>query len=230
MCSASILLFHSLTAQAGRCREGIKPLLSWWNLPWIVLLSFPFILEPYLKDHHQGQHQRTLFLLFLLVVLQLLSYIEDFNLSVLFHSLVCGSPGFHDHCIKWPHRAHYGWRHSLCRDPELHKMGKGSWTHESNPLCFFTVDVMWPAASSSHCLDFPAIMGCTLSCEPRYPLSFLRWYFQCFIIETEKKLRQAWVSIFLMNYAESQQGERKVHHWSPWTRKSPSPSALIHAC
>lgn len=107
-------LFHSLASQVRRCREGIKPSLSWWNLPWIFLPLCPFIWESYLKDHCQDQHQRAFFLFFLLVVLQLLSYIEDFNLSVLFHSLVCGSPGSHDHFIKWPHHAHYGWRHSLC--------------------------------------------------------------------------------------------------------------------
>lgn len=64
-------LFRSLTSQVRRCREGIKSSLSWWNLPGIFLLLFPFILEPYLKDHCQGQRQRAFCLLLLLVVFQL---------------------------------------------------------------------------------------------------------------------------------------------------------------
>lgn len=40
-------------------------------------------------------------------------------------------------------------------------------------LCFCTVDVMWPASSVSCWLDSPAMVSCTLNCEPKYPVSLL---------------------------------------------------------
>lgn len=114
-------LFHSLASQVRRCREGIKPSLSWWNLPGIFLLLFPFILEPYLTDHCQGQRQRAFCLFFLLVVFQLFSYIGDSNVSVPFHLLFVGLQAPVTIVSSDPIVLTMGGA-----IPSAHKMGKGS--------------------------------------------------------------------------------------------------------
>lgn len=51
--------------------------------------------------------------------------------------------------------------------PDFLEYGKGD--GELSTLPFLTVDVIWPAAPSSGCLDFPAVTGCTLNYEPFGP-------------------------------------------------------------
>ena len=47
----------------------------------------------------------------------------------------------------------------------LYKMGERSWTLRHVHFYFLTVDVMWPAVSSSLYVDFPAIMDYTSICK-----------------------------------------------------------------
>lgn len=54
---------------------------------------------------------------------------------------------------------------------------------------FLIVDVMSPAASSTCCLDFPAVMDCALSCEPGNPLSVSCFCQGIFITATRKNDR-----------------------------------------
>lgn len=47
----------------------------------------------------------------------------------------------------------------------LYKMGEGSWTLRHVHCYFLTADVMWPAASSSRYVDYPAMMDYTSICK-----------------------------------------------------------------
>lgn len=54
---------------------------------------------------------------------------------------------------------------NLVGGSRLYKMGEGSWTLRHVHCYFLTVDVMWPAASSSQYVDFPAVMDYTSNCK-----------------------------------------------------------------
>lgn len=59
-----------------------------------------------------------------------------------------------------------GWYHFLCRNPQRYK----KW--ESDPdisiHCSLSMDEIWPALLSTCCLNFLAMMNCTLNCKPKW--------------------------------------------------------------
>lgn len=91
------------------------------------------------------------------------------------------------------------------RDPELHRRGgePSTGVHACSPGLLLIVDVMWPVASGSCCLDFWAKRDCSLECWARFKLfSFNLLSSGHFVIATgeEKKAQSVIVYWFGINF------------------------------
>lgn len=138
-------------------------------------------------------------------------------------------------CINWGRRScSLCWCQSLARDPVLHNMGKGSWSHASIHLCSFTVGKVWASASNFQCLGFPSMVDWPYL-ELWVQISpFLPWvdFFQCFNKETGKDTQDRPEWPIYAKYTSSQQEERKVtsipnHHRK---RNRDHIALSLHAC
>lgn len=55
-------------------------------------------------------------------------------------------------------------------------------------LCFLTVNIMWSAYYSTHCLDLFITVDCTLTCVENQNFSPLKWIFEYFTQKQENKV------------------------------------------
>ena len=78
----------------------------------------------------------------------------------------------------WWRISHCGQHHSLSWGPKNGTKQSSGAEHQQSSLCFLTVDVVWPAPSSSPCSNFLTMVDSTWSHESRETLSPLSHFCQ----------------------------------------------------